>query len=473
MVLDNLGRALDNAVRRLRGLPKVDKDAIRAVIQELQRALLSSDVKVELVFEVTNKIEKRAMDEKPPQGINSKEHVIRCIHDELAHLLGGEPAPMRIKPNRQNIILMVGIQGSGKTTTVGKLANYYKKKQFRVAVVCSDTWRPGAFDQLKQLAESIEVPIWGDPKEKNAIKLATKGAKKFVDEKYEIIIVDTAGRHKEEKDLMKEMQEIEQKLLPDETILVIDGTLGQQAYNQAKVFAETTRVGSIIVTKLDGSAKGGGALSAVVATGAPIRFIGEGEKIDALEAFEPTSFVGNLLGIPDIKGLLEKIKEAQIEPEEDVAKRFMKGNFTLDDLYKQMKALRKMGPIKSWISKLGGQNIPDEMKDVAEQQLDKWKVVLDSMTQYEKDNPMIIKKSRIARIATGSGQSYTEIKNLLKQYDQMKKMVKNMVRGMRGGRKGKGKGGMPGMPGMPGFPGMGPGGMKMPPGVKGLKKKFR
>src|SRR5271157_1937395 len=470
MVLENLGRSLDNAIRRIRGLPKIDKAVVKALIQELQRALLSADVNVDVVFAVTERIEKSAMDEHTPAGISRKDYIIKLIHDELINLLGGKPAPMRIKPGKQNIILLVGIQGSGKTTTVGKLAKYYKDKGFRVAVVCADTWRPGAYDQLQQLADSIEVPYWGDPKEKNAIKLATKGAKKFLDEKYELIIVDTAGRHKEEKDLMEEMQKIEHSLKPDETILVIDGSIGQQAYNQAKVFAETTNVGTVIVTKLDGSAKGGGALSAVVATGAPIRFIGEGEKIDAIDEFNHTSFIGSLLGIPDIEGLLEKVKEAQIEPDEEVAKRFMKGQFTLDDLYNQMKALRKMGPFKKILAKLGGQNIPDEMQGVAEQQLDKWKVVLDSMTQFEKENPRLIKKSRIARVAHGSGQSYTEIKNLLKQYEQMKKMVKNMVRGSRGKKgRGGGKPGMPGMPGMPGLPGFGPGGM--PPGK--VKKKFR
>lgn len=469
MVLEKLGKSLDNAIRKLRRLPRVDKEAIMAFLQELQRALLSSDVKVELVFELTEVIKKRAMDEQVSSGITRKDYIIKILHDELVKLLGGNMRASRVKPGRENIILLVGIQGSGKTTTVAKLAKFYKEKRgMRTGVVCTDTWRPGAYDQLAQLCDSVKVQHWGDPKKNNAVQLAKLGVKHFRKTNAELIIVDTAGRHKEEKELMKEMKKLESVLKPDEVILVIDGTLGQQAYNQAKEFAATTTVGSIIVTKLDGSAKGGGALSAVAATGAPIRFIGTGELPDAMEAFNATSFVGSLLGIPDIEGLLEKVKEAQAIPEKDVQKRFMRGNFTLEDLYHQLKSLRKMGPFKKILSMMGGQNIPDELKGVAEEQLDKWRVVLDSMTQEEKESPRLIKKSRITRIARGSGSTYTEIRELLRQYDMMKKMMKNMVRQTRG-RKGKRGGGMPGMPGFPGMPGMGGGGM--PPGMP--KKKFK
>lgn len=467
MVLESLGRALDKAIRRLRRLPRVDKEAIKAFLQELQRALLTSDVKVELVFELSEKIKKRAMDERVSTGITRKDFVIKILHDELVQLLGGQQAPTRIKPGHENIILLVGIQGSGKTTTVSKLAKYYReKKGLRVGVVCTDTWRPGAYEQLSQLCERVKVACWGDPKVNNAIRLAKQGVKHFRKSKTELILVDTAGRHKEEKDLMKEMKKLERVLKPDEVILVIDGTLGQQAFNQAKEFAATTNVGSIIVTKLDGSAKGGGAISAVTATGAPIQFIGTGEDPADLDPFKPTSFVGTLLGIPDLEGLVQKVQEAQAVPERDVQKRFMKGKFTLEDLYHQLKSLRKMGPFRKIIGMLGGQNIPDELKGVAEEQLEKWRVVLDSMTQEEKEEPRIIKKSRITRIARGSGSTYTEIKELLKQYDMMKKMMKRIVRQSRG-RKGK-KGGMPGLPG---FPGMGGG---IPPGLGGKKKmKFR
>jgi len=444
MVLEALGRSLDNAIRIIRKLPKVDKDAINALIQELQRALLEADVKVEIVFEATEKIKKEAMNTKIDSSIRRRDFIIKIIHDQLVNILGGNPAPIRIKPNKQNIILMVGIQGSGKTTTVGKLASYYQSKGYTLGVVCGDTWRPGAFEQLQQLCEPLKVKVYGNPDEKNTLKLVLKQTKQALKENYNIIIIDTAGRHKEEKELMKEIEKIEAAVKPDEVILVIDGTLGQQAYNQALEFSKVTQLGSIIVTKLDGTAKGGGALSAVAATNAPIRFIGIGEKIDEFDTFDPTSFVGTLLGIPDIEGLVKKVQESmeeELDPE--MAKRMMRGKFTLEDLYIQLKAIKKMGRFGKLLSMMGGGNIPEDVKEMAQENLDKWEVVLNSMTKEEKDNPKIIKKTRKRRIAIGSGTSYTTINKMLDQYNQMKGMMKKFMK-LR--KKGKG---LPNLP--PGF----------------------
>ena len=280
MVLEKLGQSLDNAIRKIRRLPQIDKDAINALIQDLQRAMLESDVKVELVFQMTENIKKEAMNTQL-QKAKRKDFVIKLVHDELIKTLGGKKAPIRIKPGKKNVILLVGIQGSGKTTTVGKLANYYKSKGYKIATLTTDTYRPGAFEQLVQLTSQIDVKCYGDLGEKNPLKIAVNETKKAILDGNDIIIVDTAGRHKEEKELMKEMIQIENVLKPNEVILVIDGTLGQQAYAQAEEFSKATNIGSIIVTKLDGTAKGGGALSACAATNAPIRFIGVGEKIDA------------------------------------------------------------------------------------------------------------------------------------------------------------------------------------------------
>ncbi len=225
MVLEALGRSLDNAIRKIRRLPQVDKDAIDALIQELQRALLSSDVKVEIVFEATENIKKEAMNTKLSSSIRRRDYIIKIIHDELVKILGGKSAPIRIKPNKQNIILMVGIQGSGKTTTVGKLVHYYKSKGYTIGVVCGDNFRPGAYEQLQQLCEPQDVKVFGNPNEKNTIKLVLRQTKQALKENYNIIIIDTAGRHKEEKELMKEIENIEKSVKPDEVILVIDGTL--------------------------------------------------------------------------------------------------------------------------------------------------------------------------------------------------------------------------------------------------------
>ncbi len=443
MVLEKLGRSLDTAIRKIRRLPSVDKDAINALIQELQRALLGSDVKVELVFEMTENIRKEAMNTKL-QKARRKDFVIKLVHDELIKLLGGKQAPIRIKPGKKNVILLVGIQGSGKTTTIAKLAKYYKSKGYKVATLTTDTWRPGAYEQLEQLSEQVGVICYGNPNEKNAIKIAIQETKKAINDGNDIIIVDTAGRHKEEKELMKEMAILEKKLKPNEIILVIDGTLGQQAFNQAEAFAQTTNLGSIIVTKLDGTGKGGGALSACAASNVGIRFIGLGEKIDDLEEFEPSKFVGTLLGIPDIESLVQKVQEAEVDIEPEMVKRMMHGKFTLDDLYLQLKSIKKVGKFRQILSMMGGGNIPDALKEDAEANLAKWEVVLNSMTKQEKENPKIIKKARKRRIAIGSGTQYSVINKMLDQYSQMKKFMKRFLQMQKKGK---------GMPGMPGFPG--------------------
>lgn len=443
MVLENLGRQLDNAIRRIKRLPMVDKDAISALIQDLQRSLLSADVKVELVFQMTENIKKEATN-TTLQKAKRKDFIIKLVHDELIHLLGGRPAPIRIKSGKKNVILLVGIQGSGKTTTVGKLAKYYNSKGYKVAVLTTDTWRPGAYEQLVQLTKQIDVKCYGNPNEKNAIKIALQETKKAINDGNDLIIVDTAGRHKEEKELMKEMEILEQKLKPNEVCLVIDGTLGQQAFAQAGEFDKTTNIGSIIVTKLDGTAKGGGALSACAATDAGIRFIGVGEKIDDLEDFEPTKFVGTLLGVPDIESLIQKVEEAEIMPDDETVRRMMHGKFTLEDLYVQLSQIKKVGKFQQIISMMGGGNIPDALKDDAERNLERWRIVLDSMTHEEKMEPKIIKKTRKRRIAIGSGSDYSVINKMLDQYNQMKKFMKKFLQMQKKGK------GMPGMPGLPG-----------------------
>lgn len=438
MVLEKLGRSLDQAIRKIRRLPMVDKNAINELITDLQRSLLSADVKVELVFEMTENIKKEAMDTHLTKA-KRKEFVITLVHNELIKTLGGKPAPIRIKPGKSNVILLVGIQGSGKTTTVAKLSRFYKNKGYKVAAVTTDTYRPGAYEQLVQLTDQIGVKCYGNPNEKNAIKIAVRETKKAINEGHDIIIVDTAGRHKEEKELMKEMSQIEQSLKPNEVILVIDGTLGQQAYSQAEAFAKTTKIGSIIVTKLDGTAKGGGALSACSATNQPIRFIGVGEKIDDFEEFESTSFVGTLLGIPDLESLVKRVQEAEVELDPEMAKRMMRGKFTLDDLYYQLKSIKKVGKMKQILAMVGGGNIPDALKDDAERNLERWEVLLNSMTAEEKENPKIIKKTRKRRIAIGSGTDYSVINRMLDQYNQMKKFMKRFLQLQKKGK------GLPGM----------------------------
>ncbi|AIF69235.1 signal recognition particle [Palaeococcus pacificus DY20341] len=429
MALENLGKALNSALKKLARSNVVDEAVIKEVVRDIQRALIMSDVNVRLVLDLTKRIQKRALEEKLPPGISRKEHIIKIVYEELTNFLGKEAKSIEIK-EKPTVLLTVGIQGSGKTTSIAKLARYFQKRGYNVGLVCTDTWRPGAYYQLKQLVEPFNIEVFGDPEEKDAIKLAREGVSYFKEKNVDIIIVDSAGRHKEEKGLIEEMRQISEAINPHEVILVIDGTIGQQAYNQALAFKEATPIGSIIVTKLDGSAKGGGALSAVVATGAPIKFIGVGERVEDLEPFDPKRFVSRLLGLGDIQGLLEKFEELSKEHEfkEEDMEKFLKGKFNLKDMYAQLEAMQKMGPLKQILQMIPGMgySLPDEFVQVGEQRLKKFKVIMDSMTEEELEKPDIINYSRIKRIARGSGTSVRDVRELLQQYNQMKKFFKGM-----------------------------------------------
>jgi signal recognition particle subunit SRP54 len=446
MVLDSLGKALNSALKKLFGAGVIDEELVKELVKDIQRALLQADVDVNLVMQITDRVQKQALDESLPRGVSRREHIVRVVWDSLSYFLGEKAIPLTINPGKPNLVMMVGIQGSGKTTTVGKLARYYQKRGIKTGVICADNFRLGAYAQLKQLAEKSNVPFYGDETEKSAVKLAKKGYQEMVNNGVELILLDTAGRHREETGLIKEMQEIAKAVSPQEIILVVDGTLGQQAGVQASAFKNATDIGSIIVTKLDGSAKGGGALSAVAATQAPIKFIGVGEGIDAIEPFNPTKFAGRLLGMSDIKGLIEKVREAQVEIDDDAAMRLMKGQFSLTDMMAQLKQLKKMGPIGKVMEMLGLKyKLPDNVAELQEENLKRFEVIMNSMTREELDDPKAIKSSRVRRVALGSGTQPSDVKELLKQYEQMKKMLKAFGKSRRGRR-----GALPGLPGLPG-----------------------
>ena len=428
MALDRLGSSLTDAIKKLFRASVIDEAAVKELVRDIQRALLQADVNVQLVLEISKRIEERALKEKMPPGISRREHVIKVVYEELTRFVGEKPVPLNIEPGKRKIMMLVGIQGSGKTTTAAKLARFYQKRGLKPALICADTYRPGAFAQLQQLAGRLNVPIFGDPKNKDPVKVVSEGLKHFSDK--DLIIVDTAGRHKEERDLIKEMKTLEHKIKPDEVVMVIDGTIGQQALIQAKTFHEATPIGAIFVTKLDGSSRGGGALSAVAATGAPIKFIGTGEKTEDIESFIPSRFVGRLLGMGDLETLLEKVKEAEIKVPKKKAKAILSGKFTLTDMYEQFEAVKGMGPFRKVLQMLPGmsQNVPEEMLNTAEGRLEKWRVIIQSMRSEEKENPKIFNSSRVKRVARGSGTTEKEVKDLLKQYVNMRKMMKMFKR---------------------------------------------
>jgi len=428
MALERLGSSLYEALKKVLRSSVVDEATVKELVRDVQRALLQADVNVKLVLDISKRIEERALKEKVPPGISRREHVIKVVYEELTRFLGDKPVPIKTEPGKRKVMMLVGIQGSGKTTAAAKLARHFQKRGLKLALVCVDTYRPGAFAQLQQLANRINIPIYGDQNAKDPVKIALNGLKLYGDK--DIVIIDTAGRHKEEQELIKEMMMLEKNIKPDEIILVIDGTIGQQATVQAKAFNEATPVGSILVTKLDGSARGGGALSAVAATGAPIKFISTGEKIEDIEAFVPSRFVGRLLGMGDLETLIDKVQEAEIKVPEKKAKAILSGKFTLTDMYEQFEAMKGMGPFRKLLKMLPGMSydIPENTLNVAEDRLEKWRVIIQSMTPEERDNPKAFNSSRIRRVARGSGTNEREVKELLKQYSTMRRMLKTLRR---------------------------------------------
>ncbi|OLB46471.1 signal recognition particle protein Srp19 [archaeon 13_2_20CM_2_53_6] len=427
--MEAVGRSLTDAVRKLLRVPNVDEKAVKELVKDLQRTLLQADVNVELVLQLSKSVEERSLKEKLPPGIARREHVVKVLYEEMAKFVGQEPAKAEIQPGTFWKIMLVGIQGTGKTTSSVKLARFFTKRGLRVGLVCADTYRPGAYEQLLQLAAKAEIPVYGEPGRKKPEEIAKHGLEHFRKEKSDLVIIDTAGRHRNEKDLMDEMKRIASAVRPDEIVLAIDATIGQQAIYQAKAFHEATPIGSVLLTKMDGSAKGGGALSAVVATGSKVKFIGTGERVEDLELFVPTDFAGRLLGMGDLNALLEKVKEAEVKVPEAKVRQFMEGRFSLRDMFDQMENLRKMGPLRKVLQMIpGAGSVPEEQLGVAEEKMKAWRVIIQSMTKKEVEEPRLVDSSRAKRIARGSGRSEREVRELVNQYFTMKKVMKQMKR---------------------------------------------
>ena len=428
MVLEGLGTSLRNALRKIAGASHVDEALIKDVVRDIQRALLQADVNVQLTLKLTKSLEKRALEDKPPAGMSPRDHVIHIIYEELVNILG-KPREFAVKPQR---VLMVGLYGQGKTTTIGKLANYVHRRGLSVGLVAADVHRPAAYDQLKQIGDQLDLPVFGLPGETRAGYVVRKGLEHFAD--VDVVIVDSAGRHALDEDLIVEIKALAKLVKPDETILVIDASTGQQAGPQAKALHEAAGVTSVIVTKLDGTAKGGGALSAVAETGAPIVFLGTGEHLEDLEKFEPPRFISRLLGLGDLESILERAQEAIDEKEaEELTKKMLSGKVDLHVFEKQLGMLGKMGSLDKVLGAFPGMagRMKDEDLATTQARLKKFKVILRSMTDEEKSDPRLIKASRVLRIARGSGTHPRDVKELLKHFNVSRKAVK----GLAGNRK--------------------------------------
>jgi signal recognition particle subunit SRP54 len=381
-------------------------------------------VNVKLVMELSKAIRTRSLDEQLPKSTNVREHVLRIVYQELVRLVWAS-TDVKLEPQ---IILMAGLQGSGKTTTTAKLARYFQKKGMKAGVICADTFRPGAYDQISTLCAKINVPCFGNPLEKDAVKITREGLAHLKDQ--ELVIVDTQGRHALETDLIDEIIQLNLLTKATHRWLVIDAALGQQASEQARRFHEAIDIDGVIITKMDGTAKGGGALSAVAETKSGIVFIGNGETIEDLERFNPDGFISRLLGMGDLKALAERAEEAIKADDVDV-NAMMKGKFTLRDMYKQLEALNKMGPLKQIMGMLpmGNMELPEGVYDVTSTKMVRYRIIMDSMTPGELDDPALISSSRMQRIARGAGATPDEVRELLKYY----KMMQRTLKGLRGG----------------------------------------
>ncbi|HID19758.1 MAG TPA: signal recognition particle protein [Methanophagales archaeon] len=433
-MLGKLSSSLKETIRKIAKAKRIDKRMVDELVRDIQRALIQADVKISLVKELSDRIRERSLKEK--MVLNPREHVIKVVYEELINIIGRE-VEVPLKPQK---IMMVGLHGAGKTSSCAKLARYFQKKGLKPAVICADVYRPGASEQLRQLCDKIGVPFYdGPPEDRDVMRIVNSGVKEF--DKYDIKIIDTAGRHALEAEMIDEIMDIEKLTKPEQRFIVLDASIGQQASVQARAFDDAIGITGIIITKMDGTAKGGGALSAIAETDSGVAFIGTGETVDDFEKFESDGFISRLLGMGDIKSLIAMAEESLKTDEVDVD--ILKGKFTLKDLYKQLEMLKKMGPFKKIMQMLPlgglGVDISDDMSQITEDKLKRFKVMMDSMTDEELTEPKIIGGSRLRRIARGSGTSTAEVNELMKYHRMMQKMMKSIS---------SGRGNMPMMKGM-------------------------
>ncbi|XP_059148241.1 signal recognition particle subunit SRP54 [Physella acuta] len=444
MVLADLGRKITSALKSLSNATIINEEVLNGMLKEICAALLEADVNIRLVKQLRENVRSVIDFDEMAGGLNKRRMIQSAVFKELVKLIDPGVKAWQPSKGRNNVIMFVGLQGSGKTTTCTKLAYYYQRKGWKTCLICADTFRAGAFDQLKQNATKARIPFYGSYTEIDPVVIAQEGVEKFKEENFEIIIVDTSGRHKQQDSLFEEMLQVEQAVKPDNIIFVMDATIGQACESQAKAFKDKVDVASVIITKLDGHAKGGGALSAVAATKSPVIFIGTGEHTDDFEPFKVQPFVSKLLGMGDIEGLIDKVNELKLDDNEELMKKLKHGQFTLRDMYEQFQNIMKMGPFSQIMGMIPGFS-SDFMTKGSEQEsmarLKKLMTIMDSMNDQELDSLEGEKlfsrcPGRVTRVARGAGVSGREVNELLTQYKKFAQMVKKM-----GGIKGLFKGG--------------------------------
>ncbi len=447
LMFDNLSNRLDGIVKRLRSKGRLTEADVDEVMKEIRSALLEADVNVTVVRSVCNRIREHAIGATRSQALDPGQQVVKAVNDELTRILGGETLTIKYASKPPTVILMAGLQGSGKTTATGKLAQWFKSQGRQPLLVGADLQRPAAVEQLRTLGGQVDVPVFSDPED--PVLTAFEGVEEAKRLGRDVVIVDTAGRLSIDTEMMEQVRLISGAVSPDYTFLVIDAMTGQDAVQTADAFHETLQIDGVILSKLDGDARGGAALSVKEVIGRPIAFASTGEKLDAFEQFHPDRMAGRILGMGDMMTLIEQAEQAfEADQAEQAATRMMEGQFTLDDFLEQMQAIKKMGPLSGILGMMPG--MPKELKDakIDDDDLKPIEAIIRSMTPEERARPQLINGSRRARIAKGSGTESGDVSRLVKQFNDMQKMMKKM--GMGGGKKGKKRGGMPGLPGMGG-----------------------
>ncbi|KUO94077.1 MAG: signal recognition particle receptor subunit alpha [Vulcanisaeta sp.] len=430
--------AFTNLIARIRGLNYIDEATLKEVLREIQRILLRADVSADVVSSITKTIEERFRQERPPEGVTSKEFLVYLLYQELVKALGGEGAPSVDITKRPYKLMLIGVEGSGKTTTAAKLARFYIRRNLRVGLIETDVYRPGAYYQLKQLAEKVNALFYGEENSRDPLSILRHGLEYMQRNKVDLVIIDTAGRHRNEEELLKEARAIYDEAKPDEVMLVIDATIGRQAAAQTEAFMRYVPINSVFLTKMDSTAKAGGALTSVIKSGARIKFIGVGEDVDEIEVFDANKFVSRLLGMGDLEALIEKIRA--VEEEREIMEEIEEGKLNLLTIKKQLDSMMKLGPLSKIMELLPTSMLPiqyraimtdEERMSNAQEMLRRWRHILDSMTKEELLNPEIINASRIRRIAKGAGVTPKDVKELLNYYQLMKRMINQIKKSRR------------------------------------------